>query len=95
MFENLCYSCLLDIEMIKFGGLNFTTISTPGHTSGHICYMLDGKSLGAPDCLFTGDHLFVGGCGRLYDTFTFIMNYEIKKYSCFRVLFLNIIWVRF
>jgi len=54
----------MDIEMIKFGGLNFTAIHTPGHTSGHVVYFLDGAALGAPDCLFSGDHLFLGGCGE-------------------------------
>lgn len=59
------HSVLVDIEMIKFGGMNFTAIHTPGHTVGHVAYLLDGKSLGAPDCLFSGDHLFLGGCGKL------------------------------
>lgn len=35
---------------------------TPGHTSGHVVYVLDG--LGAPSSLFSGDLLFVGGAGR-------------------------------
>ncbi|WAQ94256.1 GLO2-like protein [Mya arenaria] len=35
--------------MLKFGGLNFTAIHTPGHTVGHVSYFLDGASLGAPD----------------------------------------------
>ncbi|KAH3706182.1 probable hydrolase PNKD [Dreissena polymorpha] len=58
---------LMDIETIKFGGLNFTAIHTPGHTTGHVSYFLDGKHLGAPDCLFSGDHLFLGGCGRMFE----------------------------
>ncbi len=33
-------------------------LDTPGHTAGHISYLLDGK-------LFCGDTLFAGGCGRL------------------------------
>ncbi|XP_052806216.1 probable hydrolase PNKD [Mya arenaria] len=59
---------LMDIEMLKFGGLNFTAIHTPGHTVGHVSYFLDGASLGAPDCLFSGDHLFLGGCGRMFES---------------------------
>ena len=54
----------MDIEQVKFGGLNFTAIHTPGHTVGHVSYLLDGQALGAPDCLFSGDHLFLGGCGK-------------------------------
>ncbi|XP_060589511.1 probable hydrolase PNKD [Ruditapes philippinarum] len=59
---------LMDIEEVKFGGLNFTAIHTPGHTVGHVSYLLDGQALGAPDCLFSGDHLFLGGCGRIFET---------------------------
>lgn len=33
-------------------------LDTPGHTAGHISYLVDGK-------LFCGDTLFAGGCGRL------------------------------
>lgn len=36
----------------------FTILDTPGHTSGHISYLID-------DALFCGDTLFAGGCGRL------------------------------
>jgi hydroxyacylglutathione hydrolase len=33
-------------------------MDTPGHTAGHISYLIDNK-------LFCGDTLFAGGCGRL------------------------------
>ena len=33
--------------------------------AGHMVYMLLGND-GRPPCLFTGDHLFVGGCGESY-----------------------------
>lgn len=35
-----------------------TVMDTPGHTAGHISYLIDNK-------LFCGDTLFAGGCGRL------------------------------
>ncbi len=35
-------------------------IHTPGHTAGHVCYLGDGIAL-------TGDTLFAGGCGRLFE----------------------------
>ncbi|ABZ76436.1 Hydroxyacylglutathione hydrolase [Shewanella halifaxensis HAW-EB4] len=41
-------------------GLNTTVIQVPGHTSGHICYLIE-------DALFCGDTLFSGGCGRLFE----------------------------
>ncbi|MFZ6849981.1 hydroxyacylglutathione hydrolase [Undibacterium sp. RuRC25W] len=43
-------------------GLHLTVIEVPGHTAGHIAYF-------APDqhWLFSGDTLFAGGCGRLFE----------------------------
>ncbi len=38
----------------------FTVIDIPGHTLGHIAYS-------APSILFTGDTLFGGGCGRVFE----------------------------
>jgi glyoxylase-like metal-dependent hydrolase (beta-lactamase superfamily II) len=36
---------------------SITTISTPGHTAGSVCFLWR-------DHLFTGDTLLIGGCGR-------------------------------
>ncbi|EXI76406.1 MAG TPA: hydroxyacylglutathione hydrolase [Candidatus Accumulibacter phosphatis] len=38
----------------------FTVIAVPGHTLGHLAYYGSG-------CLFCGDTLFAGGCGRLFE----------------------------
>ncbi len=46
----------------NIGGLNFNVISTPGHTEGSVCLMLD-------DVIFSGDTLFNGSYGR-YDLIT-------------------------
>jgi hydroxyacylglutathione hydrolase len=40
--------------------LDFQVIAVPGHTLGHIAYYGAG-------CLFCGDTLFAGGCGRLFE----------------------------
>lgn len=42
------------------GSSQVTALHTPGHTTGCICYLVDGL-------LFTGDVLFVGGMGRLFE----------------------------
>jgi len=49
-------------EKVSLGPLTFTVISTPGHTSSHVVYY-------EPDqgWLLTGDTLFGGGCGRLFE----------------------------
>ena len=54
-----------DKQELKFGSLVFTVHLVPGHTVGHVIYLLRGEPLGAPDCLFSGDHLFLGGCGKI------------------------------
>jgi sulfur dioxygenase len=48
-------------ETIKFGAHILEVLSTPGHTSGCLTFVInnDGKRLA-----FTGDALFVRGCGR-------------------------------
>jgi len=45
---------------LTLGGLAVTVLNVPGHTLGHIAYVID-------DALFCGDTLFGGGCGRLFE----------------------------
>lgn len=46
------------------GCLTFEALATPGHTVGHMVYVLDGGPFGSPPCLFSGDLLFLAGCGE-------------------------------
>jgi paroxysmal nonkinesiogenic dyskinesia protein len=59
---NDCCSLVSDGDRLTFGRLHITALLTPGHTSGHIVYVLDG--IGTPSSLFSGDLLFVGGAGK-------------------------------
>jgi len=52
-------------DKIKIGKLNVTCIFTPCHTNGHISYLVEGQS-SAP-AIFSGDCLFIGGCGRFFE----------------------------
>ncbi len=45
-----------------FGGENMQTIATAGHTLGHLCFYFAESKL-----LFTGDTVFLMGCGRLFE----------------------------
>uniref|UniRef100_A0A8C4R0Y2 PNKD metallo-beta-lactamase domain containing n=1 Tax=Eptatretus burgeri TaxID=7764 RepID=A0A8C4R0Y2_EPTBU len=56
-----------DGEELTFGQLRFRVALTPGHTQGHATYILDGKSFGVSDCLFSGDLLFLAGCGQIFE----------------------------
>lgn len=44
-------------DTVTLGGHTIRVLSTPGHTQGGVCLMVE-------DCLFTGDTLFAGACGR-------------------------------
>uniref|UniRef100_A0A663MZ72 PNKD metallo-beta-lactamase domain containing n=1 Tax=Athene cunicularia TaxID=194338 RepID=A0A663MZ72_ATHCN len=52
---------------VSVGCLTFEALATPGHTVGHMVYVLDGGPFGGPPCLFSGDLLFLAGCGRLFE----------------------------
>ena len=49
-------------DTVYIGDLKFRIITTPGHTSSHICYFEPQK-----EWLFCGDTLFSAGCGRVFD----------------------------
>ncbi|XP_065267658.1 hydroxyacylglutathione hydrolase-like protein [Emys orbicularis] len=54
-------------EELKFGDINVRCLFTPCHTSGHMCYfMWEENSPDAP-ALFSGDTLFIGGCGKFFE----------------------------
>ncbi|GMT16787.1 hypothetical protein PFISCL1PPCAC_8084, partial [Pristionchus fissidentatus] len=45
-------------------GLNIRCLSTPCHTRGHICYAV---TSGEDKIVFTGDTLFIAGCGKFFE----------------------------
>lgn len=50
--------------MVSVGRLQIRALATPGHTQGHLVYLLDGEPYKGPSCLFSGDLLFLSGCGE-------------------------------
>lgn len=51
-----------DGDVVEVGDLRGRSILIPAHTSGHVAYYFpDAKAV------FTGDTLFAGGCGRLFE----------------------------
>jgi len=57
-----------DGDVLSFGSLSVQCVHTPSHTNGHMSYLVrDGRSTDAPAAVFTGDALFVGGCGRFFE----------------------------
>jgi hydroxyacylglutathione hydrolase len=49
-----------DTVRIAACDIDFQVMAVPGHTLGHLAYYGSG-------CLFCGDTLFAGGCGRLFE----------------------------
>ncbi len=52
-----------DNEEFKIGGLTLKALHTPGHTLESTTYLLLDET-NAPQCIFTGDTLFIGDVGR-------------------------------
>ncbi|RZC37943.1 Lactamase B domain containing protein [Asbolus verrucosus] len=52
-------------DKFSIGDINVECLFTPCHTTGHICYYLN--SSGEPPAVFTGDTLFIAGCGRFFE----------------------------
>ncbi|CAG9584837.1 unnamed protein product [Danaus chrysippus] len=50
----------------NIGKLNVKCLFTPCHTSGHICYYVTVPNANET-AVFTGDTLFLGGCGRFFE----------------------------
>ncbi|XP_054848438.1 hydroxyacylglutathione hydrolase, mitochondrial isoform X2 [Eublepharis macularius] len=51
----------------QVGSLSVKCLSTPCHTSGHICYFVTTPGSSEPPAVFTGDTLFVAGCGKFFE----------------------------
>jgi hydroxyacylglutathione hydrolase len=51
---------LADGQEFEVAGFGFRALHIPGHTLGAVAYVGD-------NCVFTGDTLFVAGCGRLFE----------------------------
>jgi len=55
-----------DGETFKIGNIGVKTHYTPCHTTNHVLYEVSDKD-DKNRALFTGDTLFIGGCGRFFE----------------------------
>jgi hydroxyacylglutathione hydrolase len=58
-------SVVVDGQILPVGDRKVRIIATPGHTSTSVCYFMEPSTGNKNGILWTGDTLFVGGCGRL------------------------------
>ncbi len=63
-----------DGDQLRIGALECRVIAIPAHTNGHVAYYF--PALGA---VFTGDTMFVGGCGRVFEGNASAMVASLKK----------------
>lgn len=64
-------------DRFTHGVLDVDVIHIPGHTTGAIAYVV--KPLGEPPAAFTGDTLFIAGCGRLFEGTPAMMHASLSK----------------
>ena len=61
-----CTRQVVDNEVLPLGESQFRCVHTPSHTAGHMSYLVT-SSGEQPGSVFTGDSMFIGGCGRLFE----------------------------
>jgi hydroxyacylglutathione hydrolase len=56
-----------DGQVLELGHLQIRVLQTPCHTRGHVLYFVSAPGEQQPPCLFSGDTLFIAGCGRFFE----------------------------
>lgn len=59
-------------DSFDFGGATVDVLEIPGHTLGAIAFIVDGN-------LFSGDTLFIAGCGRVFEGTMEMMSESLAK----------------
>lgn len=72
--------CIIqDGDELKLGSLEIQAIFTPGHTARSVCYYARQTTADGKGMVFTGDTLFVGGCGRLFECSAEVMWESLQR----------------
>ena len=66
-------------QILTFGDAKVEVIATPGHTRTSVCYYIPKNEQNESGILFTGDTLFIGGCGRIFECDAETMWISLKK----------------
>jgi hydroxyacylglutathione hydrolase len=56
-----------DGNTIAINNVSIRATATPGHTRTSVCYYMEQSDSARSAIVWTGDTLFVGGCGRLFE----------------------------
>jgi hydroxyacylglutathione hydrolase len=68
---------LKDGDTFTHAGATISAIHIPGHTLGAVAYVV--REPGQDPIVFTGDTLFVGGCGRVFEGDPAMMSASLAK----------------
>ncbi len=68
-----------DGDILPCGDGQIRVIATPGHTGTSVCYYLQPSTPGEPGIVWTGDTLFVGGCGRPMESDASVLWHSLMK----------------
>ncbi|MEN6427219.1 MAG: hydroxyacylglutathione hydrolase [Phycisphaerales bacterium] len=66
-------------ERLTLGEVRIEVFATPGHTRTSVCYYIPPDGGGEPGIVYTGDTLFVGGCGRPIECDAAILWQSLQK----------------
>lgn len=68
---------LQDNDTFEIGRLEVRALHIPGHTLGALAYVVSREP--EDSAVFTGDTLFIGGCGRLFEGDAAMMHASLSK----------------
>ncbi|KAL2101111.1 hypothetical protein ACEWY4_002872 [Coilia grayii] len=66
-------------QELKFNSINVRCLFTPCHTAGHMCYFVWEDDCTDSPAVFTGDTLFIGGCGKFFEGTAEQMHHNLTK----------------
>jgi hydroxyacylglutathione hydrolase len=65
-------------DELSVGKVRVSVLHIPGHTTGAIAYVATAPD-GGPSAVFTGDMLFLAGCGRIFEGTPAMMHTSLSK----------------
>ena len=73
------YEPVQEGDTLSLLGLQIQVLDVPGHTAGHVAYYLSEQSGLSEGIVFSGDALFSGGCGRIFEGTPAQMWHSLEK----------------
>lgn len=68
-----------DGQIVRADSIRIQVIATPGHTRTSVCYYMQPSNDNKNGIVWTGDALFIGGCGRILECDAEVMWNSLRK----------------